>query len=164
MHVVQQEGVVEVEDEVEEDLEDRVEVGVVIVEEVVLEETAVQDAGGHVQDQDHPTGGRGDPGLVPEANLEANLETEHVVTDLPQMNAKPRKKGDQNQRNEKSLLKSVRLPLKDVQGKDQSRMMSMLRRKGLAHVQEVDPVLDLVMTTTKMTNDCMKKLNIIFMD
>jgi len=164
MHVVQQEGVVEVEDEVEEDLEDRVEDGVVIVEEVVLEEIAVQDVGGHVQDQDHQTGGRGDPGLVPEANLEANLETEHVVTDLPQMNVKPRKKGDQNQRNEKSLLKNVRLPLKDDQGKDQSRMMSMHRRKGLVHVQEVDHVLDLVMTTTKMTNDCMKKLNIIFMD
>merc|ERR550534_2457373 len=146
MHVVQQEGVVEVVDEVEEDLEDRVEDGVVIVEEVVLEEIAVQDVGGHVQDQDHQTGEKGDPGLVPEANLEANLETEHVVTDLLQMNVKPRKKGDQNQR------------------KDQSRMTSMLRRKGLVHVQEVDHVLDLVMTTTKMTNDCMRELNIICMD
>jgi len=155
MHVVQQEGVVEVEDEVEEDLEDRVEDGVVIVvvEEVVLEEIAVRDVGGHVQDQDHQTGGREDLGLVPKANLEANLGTEHGVTDLPQMNVKPQKKGDRNQRNEKSLPKNVRLPLKDDQGKDLSRMMSMHRRKGLVHVQEVDHVLDLVMTTTKMMND-----------
>lgn len=150
MHVVRQE-VVDVVVVPVVDLGTQVEKfeGEVVV--VVVEEIAVQDEEGHVQDQGHLK--EEEEGLDPDPIREANLGIGHVVIALLQMNAKDRKIDDLNPRKEKTLKRNVQHHQIDIQEKDQSQMMSMHRRRGHVHVQEVGLDLDLAMTTKMMTSE-----------